>query len=297
MATNVLVTGSRGYFGQHLVDLLKAMGYAVFETDLAGEPTDRFRPCDLTSPSDLAQVFSWARPYHVYHLGALCGYWMCDLQPARAIEVNVRAAYEVARLAGQWGVDRYLHVSTSEAEDPIGTWYGHTKRWGEDAARKGFAKALVVRPYMMYHPTEKPGEHRSVLTRFAYNIAAGKPITIHEGTSRTFLHMADAASMMLYIVEYEREQWGPFINLVNPEHPILISDMAAYISRSIDAPYEAILAEKPAQLKAHKRPDADTRLTALVRHPQHWGIRDTALYMKEYVKNENRRRYASLPVA
>jgi nucleoside-diphosphate-sugar epimerase len=51
---------------------------------------------------------------------------------------------------------------------------------------------VTVRPFMVYDENEDLGDHRSAMVRFAQRLSEGRPIDVHLGTSRSWLHISDA---------------------------------------------------------------------------------------------------------
>jgi nucleoside-diphosphate-sugar epimerase len=68
----VLVTGLSGFTGHHLSEALERVGYEVFGTVRAGEPTGPRRyVAELNEPSTLIRVIEVVRPKHIIHLAAV----------------------------------------------------------------------------------------------------------------------------------------------------------------------------------------------------------------------------------
>jgi nucleoside-diphosphate-sugar epimerase len=74
--------------------------------------------------------------------------------------------------------------------------YGLSKLLGEKLVeyevRTNKLSAICLRPFMMYDEEEDLGDHRSAMIRFAYNLCLGKPIEVHAGSARGWLHVSDA---------------------------------------------------------------------------------------------------------
>ncbi|MBN2288686.1 MAG: NAD(P)-dependent oxidoreductase, partial [Candidatus Glassbacteria bacterium] len=106
-------------------------------------------------------------------------------------------------------------------------------------------------PFMMYDENEALGDHRSAMIRFASNLVMGKPITVHHGSARGWLHVTDAVRAIeaaAHVKEY---------SVVNIGHPdvIPILDLAEMIRLELDAPRELIrIEELPSRMTLVKRP-------------------------------------------
>lgn len=70
-SSRVLITGSRGFTGRHLRDVLQSRGEHVLGLINEGEPAQDEYLADLTDPDSLARVVEQARPDFVVHLGGL----------------------------------------------------------------------------------------------------------------------------------------------------------------------------------------------------------------------------------
>ena len=74
--------------------------------------------------------------------------------------------------------------------------YGLSKLLGEQLVeyevRTHGLEAVVLRPFMMYDENEDLGDHRSAMIRFSSELALGRPIEVHRGSGRSWLHVTDA---------------------------------------------------------------------------------------------------------
>lgn len=110
---NVFVTGHLGYIGCHLVDLLKQAGHRVTGCDI-----NYFQGCEweplVASDRELIQdvadlrVEDLAGHDVVCHLAAISNDPMGDLNPEFTLRTNRDASVNLAKLAKQAGVGRYL---------------------------------------------------------------------------------------------------------------------------------------------------------------------------------------------
>jgi nucleoside-diphosphate-sugar epimerase len=113
----VLVTGHEGYIGSVLVGKLLGRGHFV-----RGLDTEFFRECELTSPPEPSELIrkdvrdvtvdDVAGVEAVIHLAALSNDPMGEIDPALTLAINYEASVNVARLAKQAGVRRYLFASS-----------------------------------------------------------------------------------------------------------------------------------------------------------------------------------------
>ena len=113
----VFVTGHNGFIGVHLVDLLKQHGHQVTGCDInlfAGcEWEPLIRPdCELVQ--DVRKLKSKDVEGHdcVMHLAAISNDPMGDLNPELTYSINRDSSIQIARLAKEAGVPRYLFSSS-----------------------------------------------------------------------------------------------------------------------------------------------------------------------------------------
>lgn len=110
---NVFVTGHKGYIGVHLIDLLKRAGHTVTGCDIGLFEGCAWEPCvppDREMTKDVRTVtLSDLDGYDcVMHLAAISNDPMGDINAQMTYSINREASVQLARLAKQAGVARYL---------------------------------------------------------------------------------------------------------------------------------------------------------------------------------------------
>lgn len=113
----VLVTGSRGYIGVHLVEILKAEGHSVTGVDI-----DLFDGCEfepfVKADAELRRDFrkltvdQLAGFDCIMHLAAISNDPMGDLDPNITYSINRDGSTALAELAKKAGVPRFLFASS-----------------------------------------------------------------------------------------------------------------------------------------------------------------------------------------
>lgn len=113
----VLVTGHNGYIGSVMVPVLQAAGHEVVGLD-----SFFFEDCSLgiddpqvpALRKDLrdVRVSDLQRFDAVAHLAALCNDPLGDLHPELTHEINHKASVQLARMAREAGVQRFLYASS-----------------------------------------------------------------------------------------------------------------------------------------------------------------------------------------
>ncbi len=132
---NVLLTGGCGFIGSNLVRLLLAerpgwrvvnldkltyAGNAENLADLDGNPRYRLVRGDICNGELVADVFRTERIDAVMHLAAESHVDRSILAPSVFIETNVRGTQVLLEAAREFGVRRFLHVSTDEVYGSLG---------------------------------------------------------------------------------------------------------------------------------------------------------------------------------
>jgi nucleoside-diphosphate-sugar epimerase len=264
-----LVIGSEGNIGTPLVRHLRAQGSDVLETDIRPAWRDRYVMADINHPVDLLPAFDWG-PDVVYLLSAMVSRVTCEQASSLAIATNLSGINNVLQLAKRVAA-RVVFFSTSEVYgpgcDPMdesisnpqpNNRYGLSKLLGEQLveyeSRTYGLKAVVLRPFMIYDEDEDLGDHRSAMIRFASELAQGRPIDVHRGSARSWLHVSDAVHAI------ERAAHVDEYAVVNIGHPevVPISDLAEMIRAEVDARRELVrVRDLPARMTLVKRPSLD----------------------------------------
>ncbi len=131
----LLVTGGAGFIGSNLVRLLleerpawrivnlDKLTYAGNAENLAGlerHPRHRFVRGDICNGELIADLFTTERIEAVMHLAAESHVDRSILSPSVFIETNVRGTQVLLEAAREFGVKRFLHVSTDEVYGSLG---------------------------------------------------------------------------------------------------------------------------------------------------------------------------------
>ena len=114
--------------------------------------------------------------------------------------------------------------------------YALTKWLGEQLVeyevRASGLRAVTLRPCMVYDENETVGEHRSAMIRFASNLARGRPIEVHRGSARSWLHVSDAVRAIEAAARVDE------YSVINLGHPELVpmADLAEMIRQTSTRP-------------------------------------------------------------
>ena len=200
MAVKVLVTGSDGFLGTHLVRALEGRGYDVFKLD-------KTRGHDLIVPSRWGTFLEGVDV--VYHLAALADVRSGKDQPMKVFEQNTQATLFLLEMMRRHGAKRIVFTSSAAvygdlptvpmSEDgpmPVQTsLYGASKLAGE-ALLTAYARTFgfqvgIARLVQLLGPGYKHGHlwdvYQKVQTDPHHLFMDGAP-----DSERQYLHVADA---------------------------------------------------------------------------------------------------------
>ncbi|WFD34083.1 Protein-lysine N-methyltransferase efm5 [Malassezia cuniculi] len=124
-------------------------------------------------------------------------------------DVHVDGARRIAEAAQAAGVARFIHVSHLSANPDSPSGFLRTKALGEDAVRRAFAGATIVRPASIYGHED----------RFLNKIASW-PITWKLNNGQTRLrpvHSLDVAAALVAIAENDAISTGQTFSLAGPK--------------------------------------------------------------------------------
>lgn len=118
MAKKIIVTGNQGYIGPHLTRLLLEKGYEVVGIDSNYfnedcwffEPGHNFTQINKDVRNVTAEDLEGA--FAVCHLAALSNDPMGNLFEQLTLDINHQASVDIAKLAKQVGVERYIFSSS-----------------------------------------------------------------------------------------------------------------------------------------------------------------------------------------
>jgi nucleoside-diphosphate-sugar epimerase len=261
-----LVIGAAGNIGGPLVAYLRSTGYAVLEVDIRPAWRPDYLMADITHPLDLLPAFDWG-PDVVFLLAAAVGRMTCEQAGSLAIATNLAGINNVLQLCKRTG-SVCVFFSTSEVYGPgcalmddsatipqPNNRYGLSKWLAEQLiefeARTSNLHAVTIRPCMIYDENEDVGEHRSAMIRFASNLARGKPIEVHRGSARGWLHVSDAVRAI------EAAGHVAHYTTINVGHPRIapMVEVAELIRSELGAdPSLVRFATLPPQMTLVKRP-------------------------------------------
>lgn len=207
----VLVTGAAGSIGSELIrqvlsydpKLIIALDQAetpVFQLDselrLAGY-ADKFEIVmgDVRQHDRMKKMMEYFRPSIVYHAAAYKHVPLMENNPSEAVLANVLGTKIMADLAEEFGVEKFVFISTDKAVNPTSVM-GATKRAAEiyiqSKNQTSNTKFVTTRFGNVL------GSNGSVIPIFKKQIDEGGPITVtHPDVTRFFMTIPEAVQLVL----------------------------------------------------------------------------------------------------
>lgn len=178
---------------------------------------------DIRDPAKLRLLGDLYKPQDVFHAAAHKHVPLMEDAPEEAIKNNVFGTLNVARMAVQAGVERFVLISTDKAVRPSSVM-GASKRLAElvvrDTARSSQTKFTTVRFGNVL------GSAGSVVPLFKEQIERGGPVTVtHPDCTRYFMTIPEAVGLVLIagLGDYSE------LCILDMGHAIRIADLATHM--------------------------------------------------------------------
>lgn len=228
----ILVTGGAGFIGSHVVDLYIQEGHEVIVVDDLStgrisnlNPHASFYQMDIRSDK-IAEVFKNEKPEIVNHHAAQMEVRRSLSDPVFDAEVNILASIKLAELSRDYGVRKFIHISSG------GAIYGEPEYLPCDeshpvnplspygASKFAFEKYLflfhanfdldytILRYANIFGPRQDPYGEAGVVAIFTGQMLQNKPVLIN-GTGeqiRDFVYVTDCARANLITLENGSQQ-------------------------------------------------------------------------------------------
>jgi len=214
---SIMVTGAAGSIGSEIVrQVLKFKPGKLILVDQAETPMNSLSLevnelnevseiitiiADVRNKDLLRNVFSQFQPDMVYHAAAYKHVPMMEHNPAQAIFTNVMGTKNLADLSAEFGVKKFVMVSTDKAVNPSNVM-GASKRIAEKYVQSLQANVLKNGQSNTRFITTRfgnvLGSNGSVVPLFTKQIEMGGPITItHPDIIRYFMTIPEACQLVL----------------------------------------------------------------------------------------------------
>jgi len=235
----VLVTGAGGSIGSELcrqilacqpqqLVMVEQSEFVLFEIEQELSGTEygrRILPLvsDVTDEQAIRAVFARLHPAIVFHAAANKHVPLMERQPREAIRTNTLATASLCRLASEYGVERFVFVSTDKAINPTSVM-GCSKRLAEKTVLASQRTPGNRTSFMAVRFGNVLGSSGSVIPTFKRQIARGGPVTVtHQDMTRYFMTIPEAAGLVLQTGALGR---GGEIFILDMGRPVKIMDMA-----------------------------------------------------------------------
>ncbi len=238
----ILITGAGGSIGSELCrqltrfnpELLILFGRGEFSLyNIERELRERYPSlvvipviADIRDESRTRAVLDCHKPDVIFHVAAHKHVPLMEANPCEAIKNNVVGSRILMETAEDYGVERFVLISTDKAVNPV-SFMGVSKRIAElllqSMAKRNRCKFSAVR---FGNVLESRG---SVVPLFRQQISKGGPITItHPEVTRYFMTVSEAAQL---VIQAGAMGEGGEIFVLNMGDPVKIIDLARDLIR------------------------------------------------------------------
>lgn len=239
----VLVTGGGGSIGSELcrqiaihkpkqliiIDIYENNAY-----DIQQELKANFKELDLQvliasvrNTHRMNTIFEKYKPDIVYHAAAHKHVPLMENSPNESIKNNVFGTYKTAVAAGEYGVERFVLISTDKAVNPTNIM-GASKRICEMIIQTLNSKYKNTN-FVAVRFGNVLGSNGSVIPLFKKQIKAGGPVTVTDpDIIRYFMTIPEAVSLVLQAGAYAK---GGEIFVLEMGAPVKIFDLARNLIR------------------------------------------------------------------
>lgn len=213
----ILITGAAGSIGSEivrqllkfspkkiiLVDQAESALYDI-ETELYRLGGENSKECliqtetrTVLNKTKMRELFENERPQLVFHAAAYKHVPMMEKNPFKAVEVNVFGTKIMADLASEFGVEKFVMISTDKAVNPTNVM-GASKRLAEMYVHGLNGHYTNKTRFIITRFGNVLGSNGSVIPLFKRQIEAGGPITVtHPEIIRYFMTIPEACQLVL----------------------------------------------------------------------------------------------------
>ena len=200
----VLVSGTSGFIGHHLVKRLEKLDYEVV-------PMPRYLSL---LPSSLGEFVESRKPDFAIHLASYGNHYF-QTEEDIVYRANVEYLFNLLdNLKDKKWLKGFFNFSTTHHNLESGTAYGSTKAMGEYLVRSYVAKfgfpAVNIRPYSVYGEYEWDFRFIPTITR---EIDSRRDITVTPGVAHDWIYVEDLIDGLLEVIEKREKLWGKSVGL------------------------------------------------------------------------------------
>jgi FlaA1/EpsC-like NDP-sugar epimerase len=152
---------------------------------------------DIRNERRMRQIFKKYRPNYVFHAAAYKHVPLMEENAYEAVMVNVFGTQNLADLSMEFGVQKFVMVSTDKAVNPTNVM-GATKRMAEIYTQSLNNSMANTTRFVTTRFGNVMGSNGSVIPLFKKQIEAGGPITVtHPDINRYFMTIPEACQLVL----------------------------------------------------------------------------------------------------
>src|SRR5690606_31465108 len=238
----ILVTGGAGSIGSELVRqigrsackqlvVLDQAESALYDVQQELKPYGGFERFEfivgnVRDEAFMESVFQQYKPQLVFHAAAYKHVPLMEANPYEAILTNVWGSYNVASLASNYSVEKFVMVSTDKAVNPTNVM-GATKRIAEVSVAA--LNRISNTNYIVTRFGNVLGSNGSVIPLFERQIKAGGPLTLtHPDITRYFMTSPEACQL---VQEARAMGTGGEVFVFDMGNPVKIMDLAKQMIR------------------------------------------------------------------
>lgn len=235
----VMVTGGGGSIGGELCRQIASLNpsrlliaeqcevqlFKIEQDLIAGNYGANISPliANILDEARMRLIFKRFKPQIIFHAAAHKHVPMMESQPGEAIKNNALGTYRLARMAQEFGVERFILISSDKAINPTNVM-GASKRVAEIAVQSLQNVADNKTRFMAVRFGNVLGSSGSVIPVFKTQIAAGGPVTVtHPEVTRYFMTIPEAVALVL---QSSSQGEGGEIFVLDMGEPIKIIDVA-----------------------------------------------------------------------
>ena len=239
----VLVTGGGGSIGSELCRQIaranpkKLIIFDVYENNAYAIQQELKRTCpdlnlealigSVRNTNRINSVMRTHRPDIVFHAAAHKHVPLMEDSPNEAIKNNVIGTWKTATAAAEWGVKKFVLISTDKAVNPTNIM-GASKRLCEMVVQM-MDRQSPDTSFVAVRFGNVLGSNGSVIPLFKKQIAEGGPVTVTDKRIiRYFMTIPEAVSLVLQASYYAN---GGEIFVLEMGEPVKIDDMARNLIR------------------------------------------------------------------
>ena len=235
----VLVTGCAGSIGKEIVkQCLRFEPHLLVGADIAETPLAEtalsFQECikakrfqtviaDVRDEERMRRLFETYSFDYVFHAAAYKHVPIMERFPEEAIKANVQGSYNLARLASEFKVGKFVMVSTDKAVNPSNVM-GASKRIAELFVQSLNGRSDNKTQFITTRFGNVLGSNGSVIPIFKRQIEKRRPVTVtHKDITRFFMTIPEACQLVL---EAGSMGQGGEIFVFDMGDPVKIYDLA-----------------------------------------------------------------------